>query len=85
MVMRKGMLLTLIGTAIGLAGAFALTRWMSSMLFGVAASDPLLMWLCCSFHLARLCLRVRCRRGELRGDPLVALRYDPLVSHLVTV
>ncbi len=40
MVLRKGMVLTLIGAVIGLAGAFVLTRWMSSMLFGITASDP---------------------------------------------
>src|SRR4030095_10844257 len=40
MVLRTGMVLTLIGAAIGLVGAFVLTRWMSSMLFGIKASDP---------------------------------------------
>ena len=41
MVLRKGMLLTVIGAAIGLAGAFVLTRWMSSLLFGISSSDPM--------------------------------------------
>src|SRR6185436_18992136 len=40
MVLQKGIVLTMIGAAIGLAGAFTLTRWMSSMLFGVSAFDP---------------------------------------------
>src|SRR6185369_8988347 len=41
LVLKKGMGLTLIGVAIGVAASFAFTRWMSSMLFGVKASDPL--------------------------------------------
>src|ERR1051325_8223198 len=40
MVLRTGMMLTFIGAFIGLAGAFMLTRWMSSLLFGIKASDP---------------------------------------------
>ena len=77
MVMRKGMLLTLIGTAIGLVGAFALTRWMSSMLFGITASDPAtyLIVFVVSFSAAVLACALPARRAT-RVDPLVALRYE---------
>ena len=77
MVMRQGMLLTLVGTLIGLAGAFALTRWMSSMLFGVKASDPAtyVIVLLVSFGAAVLACSIPARRAT-RVDPLVALRYE---------
>jgi predicted permease len=41
MVVLQGMRLAILGVAIGIAAAFALSRYMSSMLFGVEARDPL--------------------------------------------
>jgi putative ABC transport system permease protein len=77
MVLRKGMILTLIGAAIGLAAALALTRWMSSMLFEVSASDPLtyLVVLIVLLGAALLACSIPARRAT-RVDPLVALRYE---------
>ena len=40
MFVRQGLILTVIGVAAGLLGAIALTRWMSSLLFGVGPLDP---------------------------------------------
>jgi putative ABC transport system permease protein len=77
MVLRKGMALTLIGAAIGLAGALALTRWMSSMLFGISASDP--MTYAVVFLLALGAALLACSipaRRATRVDPLIALRYE---------
>jgi len=71
------MKLTLIGIAIGLAGAFALTRVMSSLLYGVSATDIVtfatvtLLLLVVSF----LASYIPARRAA-KIDPMVALRYE---------
>jgi putative ABC transport system permease protein len=77
MVLRKGMLLTLIGAAIGLVGALVLSRWMSSLLFGVSASDPATyaLVLLVSLAAALLACLLPAHRAT-RVDPLVALRYE---------
>jgi putative ABC transport system permease protein len=77
MVLRRGMLLTAIGTVLGLVGAFGLTRWMSSMLFGVSASDPLTyaMVVFVALVAALFACSIPARRAT-RVDPLVALRYE---------
>lgn len=77
MVLRKGIVLTAIGAAIGLIGAFALTRWMSSLLFGVSATDPAtyLIVLLVALGAALLACLIPAQRAT-RVDPLVALRYE---------
>ena len=77
MVLRTGMVLTLIGTALGLVGAFVLTRWMSSLLFGITTSDPVTYAtvLLVSLGAALLACSIPARRAT-KVDPLVALRYE---------
>jgi putative ABC transport system permease protein len=76
-IVGHGMRLALIGVAIGLAGAFVLTRWMSSFLFDVKPTDPL-TFAAVVFLLAAtafLACYLPARRA-MRVDPMVALRYE---------
>jgi len=77
LILRQGLLLTATGIAIGLAGALALTRVMSGLLFGVGSTDPSTfagIVLLLTFVSLIACY-LPARRAT-RVDPLIALRYD---------
>ncbi|HXJ94301.1 MAG TPA: ABC transporter permease [Terriglobia bacterium] len=77
LIVRQGLQLTLIGVGLGVAGAWALTSFLASFLFGVAPRDP------ATFVLVSLALvavsvlacYIPARRAT-RVDPMVALRYE---------
>jgi ABC-type antimicrobial peptide transport system permease subunit len=77
LVVGHAMLLTLIGVAIGLGAAFALTRVMSTLLFGVSATDPMTFGLIALLlvAVALLAALVPARRAT-KVDPMIALRCE---------
>jgi len=77
LVMKHGIGVALAGMAIGIAAAFALTRLMSSLLFGVSATDPLafIVVVVALMLVAVLACWIPARRAT-RVDPLAALRHD---------
>jgi predicted permease len=77
LVLGQGMLTTAVGVMIGIAGSFALTRTMQSLLFGVSATDPVTL-VGVAFLLGSAALLASyvpaCRATRL--DPMVALRCE---------
>jgi len=77
LVVKNGMSLAVIGLVAGLAGAFAVTRLMASLLFGVSPTDVVTFALVTIGLLlvALLACFIPARRAT-KVDPLVALRYE---------
>ena len=77
LILKSGMALVTIGLTIGLAGALALTRLMTTLLFEVSPTDPI------TFGVVSLCVvlatLLACyipARRATKVDPLIALRYE---------
>jgi putative ABC transport system permease protein len=77
LVIGRGLMLALTGIAIGMAGAFGLTRLMESLLFGVKPTDPLTFGvIACLFGAAALLACYIPARRATKVDPMVALRSE---------
>jgi len=76
-VLRQGLAIALLGVVAGVAGAWAATRVLSGLLYGVTATDPSTL-ACVSFVLIGIALLASYLPGRraARIDPMVALRYE---------
>jgi len=77
LIVGQGLRLAAYGVGIGLVAAFALTHFLSSMLFGISATDPISY--VAVVGLLLVVVVVACyvpARRAMRVDPMVALRYE---------
>jgi predicted permease len=77
MILGEGLRTTLIGVATGMAGSFAVSRTIQSLLFGVEPTDPLTFAAVAGLLIgvATLACYIPARRAT-KVDPMVALRYE---------
>ncbi len=77
LLVRQGILLVLVGSAIGIGAAIGVTRFMATMLYGVHANDPAtIVGVAVLLTLVALLACYIPARRAMRVDPMVALRYE---------
>jgi ABC-type antimicrobial peptide transport system permease subunit len=77
LVVRQALLLVLIGLILGLAGSFALTRYLANQLYGVTATDPAtFIGVSLGLVLVAVLASLIPTRRAVTVDPTVALRYE---------
>jgi putative ABC transport system permease protein len=77
LILKRGVVLAFIGLGLGLAGAFALTRLLATLLFGVEPVDALTFATVsvCVIAVAVIACYIPARRAT-KVNPLIALRYE---------
>ncbi|MGE5205669.1 MAG: ADOP family duplicated permease [Chlamydiota bacterium] len=77
LLMGEAAVITLLGVGFGIAGALALTRYLTSLLFEIRPTDPLTIGIVCMLMAgtAGLAAYLPARRA-MKVDPMVALRYE---------
>ena len=77
LILKRGVVLALVGLSVGITGAFMLTRLLATLLFGVKPVDPVTFALgsVCVIAVAVFACYVPARRAT-KVDPLIALRYE---------
>jgi putative ABC transport system permease protein len=77
LVIRQGMVLASIGSAVGILGALGLSRLLKSLLYGVKPIDPLIF---CGVTILLMMVAMAASylpaRRAMRVDPMIALRYE---------
>jgi len=77
LILRSGMMLTALGLVLGAGGAFGLTRFLASMLFGVGKNDPVtLVVVATALALMALLACYLPARRATKVNPIVALRTE---------
>jgi predicted permease len=77
LVLRQGLLLALLGSAIGIAGAFALSQFMASLVFGIRPTDPFtFVSVAILLTMAVLAASYVPARRATQVDPIIALKYE---------
>jgi ABC-type antimicrobial peptide transport system permease subunit len=77
LILRHGLVLVVCGVALGVAGALALTRFLTTLLFGITPTDTLTFVVVAAifFFIAMVAALIPARRAT-KVDPLTALRYE---------
>ena len=77
LILREGTKFAVLGIAFGLAGAFLVTRWLSTELYGISTADPItyISVAAVIFLITMFACYVPARRA-MQVDPLIALRLE---------